>query len=55
MEMSKIIIENRSHVTDLEAIVMVTRVMELGLISTGNHGPQYCLCSTSHNERVATF
>ena len=41
--MGRIIISNRSKLTDIEATKLVADVMSLGFISGNN---QYCLCST---------
>ena len=41
--MSKIIINNTSRLSDLEATKLVADVINLGFISGANH---YCLCST---------
>lgn len=41
--MSRIIINNTSRLSDVEATKLVTDVMGLGFISGDNH---YCLCST---------
>ena len=41
--MSRIIINNTSRLSDLEATKLVSDVIGLGFISGDNH---YCLCST---------
>lgn len=38
--MNKLIIDNRTELTDLEAVTLVSRVIEQGRIS--NDGKQYC-------------
>jgi len=41
--MNKLIIENRTELTDLEAINLVGKVINQGRIS--NNGKQYCYCT----------
>lgn len=40
--MSRIIINNKSNMDDLDAIYRVASVIGYGRISTGTYGPQYC-------------
>lgn len=40
--MSKFIIENRSSLSDFEAMCYVVESVEKGKISTGTYGRQYC-------------
>jgi type VI protein secretion system component Hcp len=52
--MGKLIIENRSKVSDIEALQAVQMVMESGRIS--NQGKQYCYFSTTlNNLGIASF
>lgn len=47
--MSRIIINNKSDLTDIEAMRMTLNVMKMGRIS--NDGKQYCyLTASAHNE-----
>jgi len=38
--MNKLIIDNRTELTDFESVILVTRVIKQGRIS--NNGKQYC-------------
>jgi hypothetical protein len=41
VKMNKLIIDNRTELTDFEAVVLVSRIIKRGRIS--NNGKQYCL------------
>ena len=48
--MSKIIIHNRSRLTDLEAVARVHAAMKPGKISRSRHGKQHCFLSVFTDE-----
>jgi hypothetical protein len=43
--MKKVIIENRTKRSMVEAVEYVTQVMNRGKISETSKGPQYCFCT----------
>ena len=54
--MGKLIIDNRSSVDDIQAMLVVSMVVERGRIS--NEGKQYCYATTftlSNEDRVAVY
>lgn len=51
--MNKLIIDNRTELTDLEAINLVSRVVKLGRIS--NYNKQYCYGSVITIENKEYF
>ena len=44
--MSKMIIHNLTSLSDLETLKMCTSVVDMGKVSKGTYGEQYCFVST---------
>ena len=49
--MSKIIIDNQSEETDAEALYLVMKVIDEGMVSNGTYGKQYCFMSVFEIKR----
>ncbi len=50
--MSKLIIHNRTRLTDLEALTLVTEVVKEGKCSKSSKGEQYCWFVTFRNSKI---